>query len=80
MLFYVAILCVVCLMLLEAVLFCICCSMLLYGCLIPSMLLDVANLFCCLSLLYVGHVALFPDSLFYLAVCCSVLLYFAKCI
>ena len=42
-------------------------------CRIHSMLLDVANLFCCLSLLYVGNVALFSDIVFYMALCCSLL-------
>ena len=78
MLFYFAV-CCFCLVLLEAVLFCICCSMLLYVCLIPYVLLDVAVLLFCVNLLYVGHVVVFSDHVFYLALVCSMLLCFAKC-
>ena len=42
--------------------------------------LDVAVLLTCLSLLCVGHVDLLFDELLYMAVCCSMLLYFAKCL
>ena len=61
----VILLCSVCfwgLILLEAVLYCLCCSMLLYVCLIPSMLLDVAVLFVCLNLPYVGNAALLSEN------------------
>ena len=78
MLIYVGLFCFFCLVSPEAVLCCICCSMLLYVCLIPARLLDVAGLIVCLSLLCVGHVAVFSDLCLsiwlYVALCCFMLL------
>ena len=68
------------LIVLKAVLFCMNCSMLLYYCLIPSILLGVAVLlfvricFMLAMLLYV------PDKLFYMALVCPMLLHVPGCL
>ena len=70
----------VCLVLRQAVICCTCRSVLLCVCLIPSILLDAAVLLLCLNVPYVGHAALFPDQLLFLALFSPMLLHFAKCL